>query len=351
MFGTKALCLCLGALVLPLSAAGAEPGTLDQISQPVLALSGVSDGWLAQAARIAATTPAQQQPPPSKPAPLPLHTIEGVGGVLVTPTAYLVNPGPKGTKVGLPTASFTYLNIGQKSIQSFAVTETFLGRFEIGYALNRFDLGTLSDAINKATASARRRAVGDKIRQDVYLHNFNFRVLLLEENSFDLPLPAVTAGVHVKYNSGIRSINRELGDLLGGIGYKRPNGIDYTLTASKTFPNLPCGRSLIASVGLRNSSAHQIGYLGFAGHCATTVEANVIYLITDWLAVAYEFRQKENPYDRVNNLIGDEDNWHTVAVGIVVNDHFTISAGWAALGNVFNSEENCAWGIQLKYEF
>lgn len=280
--------------------------------------------------------------PAGKPAPLPLHTIEGVGGVLIVPTAYLVNPGPAGTKVGLPTVSFTYINIGQKSIQTFAVTQTFLGRFELGYALSRFDLGTLGDAVKKAT--------GLNIRDDVYLHHFNLRALLLEENSFGLPLPAITAGVHFKLNSGIDSIDNELGGLLNTLGYERSNGTDFTLTASKTFPKF-FGRPVILTAGLRNSSASQIGYLGFADHCATTVEASVICLVTDWMAVAYEFRQKSNPYDRLGRLIGDEDNWHTIAVGIIVNEHLTVSGGYGHFGTVFNSQEECGWGIQVKYEF
>ena len=279
---------------------------------------------------------------PAKPAPLPLHTIEGVGGVLVTPTAYLVNPGPAGTKIGLPTASITYVNLGQKSLQTFAVTETFLGRFEIGYAISRFDLGTLGHAVKKAT--------GVSIRDEVYLHHFNLRALVIEENSFGLPLPAITAGMHVKVNCGIRSIDNKTGRVLSNLGYERNNGIDFTLTASKTFPDV-FGRPVIVSAGLRNSRGHQIGYLGFGDECATTVEGSVICLVTDWLAVAYEFRQKTNPYDNLDGLIDAEDNWHTIAVGIVVNEHLTISGGWGHFGRVFNSTENCGWGIQLKYEF
>lgn len=303
----------------------------------------IDDVQLAKATELQPHADAEPTPAPGKPAPLPLHTIEGVGGVAITPTAYLVNPGPKGTKVGLPSASFTYVNLGQKSIQSFAVTQTFFGRVELGYAINRFDLGTLGDALNKASSSY-------DIREDVYLHHFNVRALLIEENSFGLPLPAITAGVHFKVNSGIASINKELGGALGSIGYSRSNGVDYTLTASKTFANV-FGRPMIVSAGLRNSAASQIGYLGFADHCATTVEGNVIYLLTDNLALAYEFRQKKNPYDRLNNLIGDEDNWHTIAVGYVFNEHLTVSAGWGHFGNVFNSKEAGGLVIQLKYEF
>ena len=77
----------------------------------------------------------------------------------------------------------------------------------------------------------------------------------------------------------------------------------------------------------------------------------MLCLVTDQLAVAYEFRQKNNPYDSLDNIIEDEDNWHTIAIGYVFNDRLTVSAGWGHFGNIFNTDENCVWGIQVKYEF
>jgi len=297
-----------------------------------------------QAAVDADQAPAKtaQTAAPSKPAPLPLHTIEGVGGVLITPTAYLVNPGPEGTKIGLPTASFSAVFMGQKNLQTFAVTETFLRRIEVGYAISRFHLGTLGDELKKATSR--------DIRDEVYLHHFNLRGLLIEENSCGLPLPALTAGVHFKVNSGIESIDDELNGALDSIGYERSSGVDYTLTASKTLPNI-LGRPMIVSAGLRNSSASDIGYLGFSDHCQTTVEANAVYLLTDWMAVAYEFRQKNGPYQKLDGLVGEEDNWHTIALGFIINENLTVSAAYGHFGRMFNSREDCGWGFQLKYEF
>ena len=251
---------------------------------------------------------------------------------------------PEGTTISLPTTSFTYVQAGSKSVQTFAITETFYRRFEVGYAISRFYMGSLPHVIRRTTGI-------DIDRNDVYLHHFNLRAMLIEENSVDLPLPVVTAGVHFKYNDGIRSIDNHLGGVLGMIGFERSNGVDFTLTASKTFGDLLFGRPVMASVGLRNSQGSQLGYLGFSDHWATTVEANVVCLVTDWLAVGYEFRQKTNPYDRIAGLVGDEDNWHTVCVGWVVNEHLTVCAGWGYLGTLANSDNNNAVALQLKYEF
>lgn len=320
-------------------------------SQPASAPAGEQSGqkaqkddaWLDKADK----TQVKSEPAAAaaKGPPLPFHTIEGYGGGAITPMAYLVNPGPKGTVFGVPAAAFSNVMMGSKNLQAFTVTETLLNRIELGYGLDRLGLGTLPADIERATGV-------DIDRNQVYLQNFNVRGLLVEENSFGLPLPALTAGAHFKVNSGISDVNQKLGGALANIGYEKSNGVDFTLTASKTFVNKwTLNRPLIGSVGLRNSDAAQLGFLGFGGERTTTVEANVAYLPTDWLLVAYEFRQKANPYDRIPGLVGDEDNWNAIDVSWIINSHATLVAGWGAFGNMANSEENGAWWLQFKYEF
>jgi hypothetical protein len=297
-----------------------------------------SRDWLDNLKLVA---PLKQQGPP-----LPFHTIEGYGGGAITPMAYLVNPGPKGTIFGLPAAAFSNIIAGRKNLQAFTFTETVLGRFEFGYGLDRFGIGSLDENIQKATGV-------DIDRESVWMHNFNIRALLLEENAFKLPLPEITAGVHFKVNDGIADVNHRLGGALTNIGYARPYGTDFTLTATKTFldKTLTLNRPLIASVGMRNSDASNLGFLGFSDNRVTTVEANVAYLPTDWLLVAYEFRQRGNVYDSIPGLIKPEDNWNAIDVSWIINKNMTLVAGWAALGNLADTTENGAWFIQFKYEF
>jgi len=287
--------------------------------------------------------PAEEAPAP----PLPFHTIEGYGGGAITPMAYLVNPGKKGTIFGLPAAAFSNVVAGEKNLQAFTFTETLFGRVELGYAVDRFGTGTLGHDIQKATGV-------DAIDDDaVWLHNFNIRGLLLEENSFGIPfLPAITGGVHFKVNDGIGSVNRKLGGALSSIGYESASGVDYTITASKTIVDkLTFNRPLIVSAGLRNSSASQLGFLGFGDDRSWTFEGNVAYLPTNWLLVAYEFRQKANPYEKIPGLVGDEDNWQAIDVSWIVNEHATVVGGWGMFGNLANTVEDGAWFLQFKYEF
>jgi len=240
----------------------------------------------------------------------------------------------------------SFLVISNKNLLSFAISETLFRRIELSYAFNRFGLGNLPRAIQKASGGALRVR-----RHEVYLHHFNVRALVLEENSFGLPLPAVVVGVQFKVNGGIMGMDDSTGGALTAIGLEKRNGVDFTLHASKMFPTLAFGRPLILTAGVRNSKASNIGYTGFGDECLTTVEADVACLVTDSLAVGYEFRQKNNPYDVAPGILNDEDDWHAIRAAYIVNDHFTIAAAWGYLGPVGNHLANCAWGIQLKYEF
>lgn len=279
--------------------------------------------------------------------PLPIHTIEGVGGLVITPIAYLVNPGPAGTTFGLPSISATYVNIGAKDLETAAITETLFGRVELGYAISRLGIGTLVDDV--------QQVMNVSLPDSVTLHNINARVLALPENSFDLPLPAVVIGAAYKYNDDIRGINQELGGMLNSIGYKRDDGVDFTLTATKAFPKV-FGRPLIATAGLRFSEAEQLGYFGFGDKYRTTFEGNLAYGIMDWLWLAGEFRGNANAYQQIPNpyggyLVDRADNWWAVGVTVLLSRHATLTVGWGHLGPVLNTTENECLGVQAKYEF
>ena len=286
---------------------------------------------------------------PEKAPPLPLHTIEGVGGVVITPIAYLVNPGPAGTTWGLPSASVTYVKANSKNVESAVLTETLFGRLELGYAPSRFGVGNLVDDV--------KNAAHIDISDSVVVHNFNARFLALPEGSFGLPVPAVTVGASYKYNDGIQDINNQLHNALGSIGYKRNDGVDFTLTATKAFPKV-FGRPLIVSAGLRLSEAEQLGYLGFGDKYRATFEGNVVYLVTDWLALAAEFRGKANAYQQIPNpiksgsyLVGKEDNWWTVGAAFIVNPHTTLTVGYGNFGQLLNTTEDKGLAVSAKYEF
>lgn len=277
--------------------------------------------------------------------PLPVHTVEGVGGGAITHMAYLVNPEPEGAVFGKPSVGLTYVNIGRKNLTAISATETLWGRVELGYAADCLSLGKLPSDIRGATGV-------DIGRSDVWLHNFNVRMSLVKENTFlgGLAMPAVTGGVHFKVNEGIREIDRRLDGALSGIGFDREKSVDYTLTATRTIPPEVLGHPLILTAGVRATEGAQCGFLGFDDEYHAAFEGSIAYLPFDWLVLAYEFRQKPDPYGQIPGLIGDEDHWHAFDAIFLLSEHTAFTAGYGDFGTVANSEENGVWWLQLKYE-
>ena len=274
------------------------------------------------------------------PPPLPLFNVEGQGGTLLVPMAYLINCESPGTTIGMPTGGYTFVRAGTKTIQEVHVSQTFYRRIEIGYTINTVDLGDLPRDV--------RRAGGDIGFQHVVLHNFNLRGIVIEEGKYN---PAVTAGATFKYNPDVQTIDRRLGGGVTALGFARSNSTDFTLTATKTVIEPLFKRPLMLTGGIRFSEAAQLGYLGFGDTYRMTGEGSVVYLITDWLGVAYEYRQKKNPYDTLGRLLGKEGAWQAVDVAFIVNPHITFAVGWLCTGNVANGRVDNGWGFQLKYEF
>ena len=348
-------CLCW---VIPAFADDSLPAAADQSDDSPLLFSDISaiEGssfapsqayLLAQAntdeALYAAPEP---EPQPQKAPPLPLHTLEGVGGALAVPMAYMVNPGPEGTVIGMPSVSFTYLNTSKgKDLQTVAITETFWRRLELGYALTRFNMGNLPHVITKNTGLSTSR-------DDIYLHHFNIRGLVIEENTFGPWCPSVVAGAQIKYNESIREISDDLMGAPEGLGFDKSNGVDYVLTLSKTIPPDTFGLPpIILTVGMRNSKAANLGLTGFGKNSAFTVEADIVVVLAKNFAVGYEFRQKNDPYHPLPGVFDKEENWHAIRAAWIINDRLTLAGGLAHLGNVGNTNVPLAWGLQLKYEF
>ncbi|MFO7957804.1 MAG: DUF3034 family protein [Candidatus Brocadiia bacterium] len=285
---------------------------------------------------------AAEEEPPKGP-PLPLHTIEGVGGLVLTPTAYLVNPGPPGTVVGKPSFSLQYARIGHKDFQAAAATVTLWERLELGYAANRLGLDDFDKDVRTMTGI-------DIGPNDIYMHNFNARLNLIQEGAWDRPwMPAVTVGAHYKYNDDINDIDRDLGGTLTGLGYNDNDGVDYTLTATKAIYCLP--RPVLLSAGARASRGSQLGLVGFTDDYMVTFEGSALMLVTDRLAVGAEYRQKRNDLNDIPGLIGDEDSWWDVHAAYIINNHAELYATVGSAGTVLNHDDELLWGAVFKYEF
>lgn len=284
---------------------------------------------------------AQQSPP------LPTHCVHGYSGIFTTPTAYFANPPAEGEFWGKPSVSFSFALLRNKDYQSFSLTENLAGTFELGYAVERIGLGDWPGEV--------KESLGSDINQEVFVHNFNIRALLVKEGGFDSDwMPAISAGTHFKWNDGLATINRQLSGACDALGADHSFGTEFTLTASKTFVGI-LPRPLILSLGLRNSDAIHTGLMGFAGERRTTFEGNLVYFLTDKLLLAAEYRQKPDLLDQCfaggKHLIKAENDWWDICLAYILNDHTTIAGGYANFGNVLNTRENNVWALQIKYEF
>ncbi|MHC4694719.1 MAG: DUF3034 family protein [Planctomycetota bacterium] len=279
--------------------------------------------------------------------PLPTHNVEGNSGVFITSTAYLANPPEEDAVFGLPSISTSFAWIGEKDFQSFAVTENIWGKLELGYALERIGLGDWPDDVKEAT--------GYHVDNHALLHNFNTRLMVVEEGSYGRGwMPAITLGAHFKWHQNLDDINKQLDGTCDILGADHDSGTEFTAVASKTITNwLP--RPLIVSAGLRNGDGIHTGLMGFAGERKTTFEGSLIYFLTDRLLLAGEYRQKSDLLDQCTvgdeHLIKAENDWWDICLAYVVNDNLTIAGGYANFGNVLNHHEDNVWAIQLKYEF
>jgi hypothetical protein len=297
------------------------------------------------------------QPPPripsqasaEKPAPLPLHQIEGSGGIFSTLSAYIVNPPRDGQAVGLPAVGFSYINLGSdKDLDAFTITEAPFKRLELGYGWNRLGLGDLPLALRNA-------GLVNYHEDEVQLHNFNARLQILKEGEFDEKwIPALTAGVHYKYNDGITEVRNEVtsgagADLLGQAGLSREQGVDYTLYASKMFTQLP--RPVLLEVGGRATEAVWDGLGGFTHSYNAVFEGNLVVFITSKFALAAEYKEQPRNYQAVGNLVKREGDWATLDAAYVVNNHLTLAVGYGHFGNVLNHQANGVWGLTSKWEF
>ncbi|MEI6177341.1 MAG: DUF3034 family protein [Verrucomicrobiota bacterium] len=288
---------------------------------------------------------AKNEPAPAeKGPPLPLHQIEGNGGIFSTLSAYLVNPPRNGEPVGRPSLGAAFVDLGNgRNLEALTLTETPWERLELGYGYDRLDTGDLPQAIQNATTVA--------ISDDrVDLHNINARLALLKEGDFGNDwLPAVTFGAHYKINTTINDINKELGGALTGIGIQDDSGVDYTLYATKLFKNLP--RPVLVNLGVRATKAAHLGLLGFTDDYSANFEGSVGVFLTDRLILAAEYRQKPDDYKPIPGLIAGEDDWWTIDLAYVVSNNFTVAVGYGHFGGVLNHTANSVFGVTIKNEF
>lgn len=299
---------------------------------------------LPAAAQDTNSPPAALKKADEKGPPLPLHQIEGNGGIFSTLAAYVVNPPRDGELLGRPALGFAYVNLGHgQDLYALTLTESPWKRLELGFGYNNLNLGDLPTDILDAT--------GVKLPdQNVGLYHGNARLQILKENEFDQKwVPALTLGTHFKHNATYSTINSELGGALEQIGVTDNTSADFTLYATKLLTFLP--RPVLVSLGGRATQGVWNGLLGFTPDYQFLLEANIGIFLTDNLILAAEYKQQASDYKPIGGLIGKASDWWTIDAAYIVNKHLTVAAGYGHFGTVLNHEANGVWGLTTKYEF
>lgn len=322
--------------------------TLNRHGKALLALAlVVSTADLNAADADTSASLAEKAPAPAeKGAPLPLHQIEGNGGIFSTLSAYIVNPPRDGETIGRPSLGAAYVNLGHgQNLEALTLTESPLSRLELGYGWNRLGLGDLPDDIASKTTLRLSTT-------QVQVHNFNARFQLIKEGEYDQKwLPAITVGSHYKVNDGISKIDSELanGGVLSASRINHHVGEDVTLYGSKLFTQLP--RPVLVELGGRATRAVWNGLGGFTPSYSFLFEGNVVVFVTSNFALAAEYKQQANDYRPVGDLVRKSGDWWTIDAAYVVNKHWTVAAGYGNFGGVLNHNATGVWGLTTKWEF
>jgi len=275
----------------------------------------------------------------TKPAPIPLQTIDGTGGLVVTESAYIVNPPRNGEPVGRGAVGANYVYMGH-SMDIIPVTVTWSPcKFvEFGYGWEHMSLGDLPSKLSVPTRS-------------VELHNAHLRLQLVQENGWGQKwLPAITFGVHYRYNDGITQLNKETGYALSNVAHvSNDNDVDFSLVASKLITQL--GRPILIEAGGRETKAVWDGFGGFTNKYNLEFEGNIAVLVTDNLILGAEYKQQPRDYSPIGSLYTKEDDWFTLDAAYIINSNWTVAVAYLHMGNVLNHQANGTFGITTKWEF
>ena len=125
-------------------------------------------------------------------------------------------------------------------------------------------------------------------------------------------------------------------------------------------PKIPRNILIVAFVALASGLGQDLitpvlpaylGLLGFTHDYKYVFEGNAVLFLTGNFALAAEYRQKPNEYQPIGSLVKAEADWWTFDAAYVVNNHFTVAAGYGHFGDVLNHSANGVWGITNKFEF
>ncbi len=273
----------------------------------------------------------------------PFMDFEGVGGGGIVPGAYLVNPPKDGKRMGdLAISHWSLIGEGNELI-THAFAFSFLGRFEVGYALEINNFKRLRRELRKVSDGTM-----DVKRPYIYMHNFHFKTLLLKESLY---VPAFAITTEFKYNETIADMNDNLGGALETVGYDDNKGVDFDFSFSKTIKDVVC-YPLVINANIRLTRGHYLGLLGFSDDYSANFEYSSALILRPSFAIGAEIRQQNDEFDPLpfKKFTMKEEAFWDINLTWLPNKHFSAAIALCRYGNIVNKDIDF-FVFNAKYDF
>ncbi len=260
--------------------------------------------------------------------------LEGAGGGGLTPWALI---GSYGTEDEVGANVFkTQVNTQDYTLEVTGVMVGLFDLVELSYARQNFNLQSLGSGISSLAGTT----FNSRLRQEIY--GIKVKVYgdaLLEQDSW---IPQIAIGALKKKLLSDDTLNATGNKKLGeAVGATDDEGTDIYVSATKIILD----QSLLLNLTLRNTKANQMGLLGFGGNKSDSAkimtEFSVAYLLTQHVALGYEYRQKPSNLNTFTaaNAPMEEEAFTDYFVAWAPTKNISLTLAYANLGTIVTSKE------------
>ena len=254
--------------------------------------------------------------------------LEGAGGGGLTPWALI---GSYGTEDEVGANVFkTQVNTQDYTLEVTGVMVGLFDRVELSYARQNFNIQSLGKALTPVAGTT----FNSRLRQDIY--GIKVKVYgdaLLEQDSW---VPQIAIGALKKKlmpdDTQNATGNKKISD---AINADDDEGTDIYVSATKIILD----QSLLLNLTLRNTKANQMGLLGFGykgeDKAKTVVEFSAGYLLTQHIALGYEYRQKPDNLKAIPGLANfKEEAFSDLFIAWAPTKNISLTVAYATLGTI-----------------
>lgn len=243
-------------------------------------------------------------------------TIEGSAGGGIVPWA-VIN-GYASSDQWSFTAMNTAVYVDDFTLHSIGASLSIDNRFELSIAKQTFDLDTLGGKLGQDIVGVKYKLVGEVLYT---------------------AMPQISLGLQYKRVDDFA--------LPQAVGARNDWGVDIYLAASKVYFDAIVGRNLVTNLTLRATKANQIGLLGFGtatnNHYQLQAEASIAVLLTDNIALGYEYKQKPDQLG-----FAEENDWQDIFMAWFVNKHLSVVGAYVDLGSIAGFEQQQGWYLSVE---